>query len=406
MRLRRLAIQAAKGSPIGRPNASTPAVARLKPRRQDPRDAQRTFPRLPGPNPRTSACGRALGTSGSFGGPLAPPGGRCRSGMAIRRKPRRRGCLCCGDSRRAPRPSQRIAAYSAVPQQRLRSIRHAVKLRRRSIASGAGAAWPNISPLGAAAAPPIDSPRREGAPQGCRQRRRRCRAKHQPARRRIACLRQCPACGARDRQRRRCGACRLREAAAAGRRATGAGLAAARGARGLEEAPPSAPGMRVAAAWRGAAALDWLRVGRSAFIPGGHARSAAAGGIRRRRLGPEGAPWSVGGALAFLGRDWPKTGPEGWRAGAGKARRPCLVENFKDRWRLGRLRPILLPPPPARRSCVRDSAAWALGRRLGWASAPAPRMRVDTGGRRLWKSFLARSRKSYRADMLIGAIAA
>ena len=164
--------------------------------------------------------------------------------------------------------------------------------------------------------------------------------------------------------------------------------------------------MRVAAARRGGSALDWLRLGRSAFIPGGHARRAAAGGIRRRRLGPEGAPWSVGGALAFLSRDWPKTRPEGWRAGAGKARRPCLVENFEDRWRLGRLRPILLPPPPARRSCVRHSAAWALGRRRGWASAPAPRMRVDTGGRRLWKSFLARSRKSYRADMLFGAIAA
>ena len=66
MRLRRLAIRAASGSPIGRPNASTPAVERLKPRRQHPRDAQRTFPRLPGPNPRASACGRALGTSGSL----------------------------------------------------------------------------------------------------------------------------------------------------------------------------------------------------------------------------------------------------------------------------------------------------------------------------------------------------
>ena len=112
------------------------------------------------------------------------------------------------------------------------------------------------------------------APPRRRQRRRRCLAKHQPARRRSSasarfapprrraaglspaaqalpgqasarsaphrCLRQCPACGARELQRRRCGACRLREAAAAGSRAAGAGLAAARGARGFEEAPPSA----------------------------------------------------------------------------------------------------------------------------------------------------------------------
>ena len=149
MRLRRFAIRAASGSPIRRPNASTPAVARLKPRRQDPRDAQRTFPPLRAPNPRTSACGRALGTSGSLWRAARPSSGRRRGGTAIRRKPHRRGCLRCGDSRRAPRPSQRIAAYSAA-QQRHRSIRHAARSRRRAVASGAGAAGPNTSPHGAA----------------------------------------------------------------------------------------------------------------------------------------------------------------------------------------------------------------------------------------------------------------
>ena len=75
-------------------------------------------------------------------------------------------------------------ACGARERQRRRSIRQAAKSRRRAVASGAGAAGPSTSPLGAAAAPPLDSPRRDVAPQGRRQRRRRCRAKHQPARRR------------------------------------------------------------------------------------------------------------------------------------------------------------------------------------------------------------------------------
>ena len=219
MRLRRLAIQAAKGSPIWRPSASTPAVARLKPRRQDPRDAQRTFPRLSGLNPRTSACGRALGTSGSlwraacpfqraapqwYGdsaqasparmsvlrrfAPLAAlkPAHRCIFGESVQasvrdsprcevalqgRRQRRRRCRAkhqparrrSGASARFAPPRRRAAGPSpaaqalpgqaparSAPQRRLRSIRPAATSRRRAVASGAGAAWPSISPLGAA----------------------------------------------------------------------------------------------------------------------------------------------------------------------------------------------------------------------------------------------------------------
>ena len=83
-------------------------------------------------------------------------------------------------------------ACGARERQRRRSIRQAAKSRRRAVASGAGAAGPNTSPLGAAAAPPLDSPRRDVAPQGCRRQRRRCRAKHQPARRRIAACANAP----------------------------------------------------------------------------------------------------------------------------------------------------------------------------------------------------------------------
>ena len=352
MRLRGLAIRSASGSAIGRPNASTPAVARLKPRRQDPRDAQRTFPRLPGPNPRASACGRALGTSGSLWRAACPS--------------RRAAPRWDGDSAQAS-PARLFWLQRFAP-------RAAFKLTHRRI-------------FGESAQASVrDSPRRDVAPQGRRQRRRRCLAKLQPARRRSGasdrfapprrraaglspapqalpgqtparsaphrCLRQCSTCGARERQRRRCGACRLRAAAAAGSRAAGAGLAAACGARGLEEPPPSAPGMRVAAARRGAATLDWLRVGRAAFIPGGCVRGAAAGGIRRRRLG-----LSWGESPEAVAGNWP----------AAAMRRPWL----RAPWRGGRACLAATGRKPARR---------AGGRARGRRGGPAWSRVLKTGG--------------------------
>ena len=240
MRLRRLAIRAASGSLIGRPNTSTHAVARLKPRRQDPRDRQRTSPRLPRPNPRRSACGRALGTSVSLW--------------------------------RAVRPSKR-----AVPQWDGGSAQTSpARLSALLLFAPLAASKPTHRRIfGAAAAPPLDSPRREVAPQG---RRQRCR-------------------------------------------------------RGRGDSPSGCCGLCGPAA-------------------------------------PVGARWCISSALACLGRRWPKTGPEGWRTGAGKASRPCLVENLKTGGGWGMCL-ILLPPPPARRSWV-HSAAWAQSRKLRWAFVPGP----------------------------------
>ena len=262
MRLRRLAIQAASGFPIGRPNASTPAVARLKPRRQDPRDAQRTFPRLSGLNPRTSACGRALGTSGSLWR-AACPFKRATpqwDGDSAQASPARLSALRRFAPRAASKPAhRRIFGESAQASVRVSPRREvAPQGRRQQGRRQQGRRQQGHRQQG----------RRQ---QGRRQQRRRCRVKHQPARCRIAacanappaapasasaaarfapprsrvagpspaaqalpgqtsacssphrCLRQCPACDACERQRSRS----IRHAAKSRRRAVASGAGAA-----------------------------------------------------------------------------------------------------------------------------------------------------------------------------------
>ena len=237
-------------------------------------------------NPRASACGRALGTSGSPWRAARPfkRAAPQRDGDSAQASPARMSALRRFAPRAASKPAHRRifgeSAQASVRDSPRREVAPQGRRQRR------GAARPNTSPLGAASpacanappAAPASASAAAAAHATCAQPRLRATGRPEPVLPRRAC--------------------------------------------GFEEPPPSAPSMRAAAAWRGAATLDWLRVGRFAPVLGGHARSAAAGGIRRRRLGlswgesPEAvaANWPA----AAMRRPWLR---EIWRGG-----RACLVE--------------------------------------------------------------------------------